>query len=231
LQGGPLLVMGDLNAGKTTALQTLLLYLALNYSPADLRWHVLDPTGAFEEFAALPHAVDYRDPTARTVLEGDEKDFAGFKARFEQTMEIPLALGRPALLLVIVYYDELASRYGAATRAQLHDLTQKVIRGRKEDVYLALSAARQGFETLPAPILSGMTTKIALYMSNRDALSAILGTRLPFAPDPLPGRGFAQTRVSLDEIQIASPVSGANDVERAENLHLALQQANVRVRA
>jgi hypothetical protein len=39
-----------------------------------------------------------------------------------------------------------------------------------------------------------------------------------FAPGPLPGRGFAQTRMSLDEIQIAASIYGLSDADRLESL-------------
>jgi DNA segregation ATPase FtsK/SpoIIIE-like protein len=134
------------------------------------------------------------------------------------------ARGRPALLLLIDDYDDLATRYGPAVKPLLHDLAQRAIRGRPRQLYLALAAAKQGFDTLPQPIVSGMSTKIALYMSNRDNLAALLGGRVPFVPDPVPGRGFVLTRSSLDEIQVATPVYGRTEADRLVALRAVIEE-------
>lgn len=224
LTGGPLLVTGDLNSGKTTTLQTLMLYFALQHGPSQLRWYVLDPTAALTDFAALPQARDYVEQGQVNVIDGlNEDQFKAFKARFERAMQVPPSSGpggRPPLLLVIDDYDELSAQY--RDKQQLHKLAEQVIRNREREVYLAISASKQSYDNLPQLLLNAMATKIALYMSNQDNLATMLGRRLPFVPDPLPGRGFVQTRTSLDEIQIAAPVYGANDAERLEALQRVL---------
>ena len=225
LEGGPLLVMGDLNAGKTTTLKTLLLYLAMHATPREVRWYVLDPTRAFRDFESMPHARDHLEPDAVNIVDGfDEQAFRGMKERLQRALAedtgMGTATGRPPLLLVVDDYDELGARY----KAQLHDLAHAVAQGRSKDAYLVISAARQTYEGLPQTLLSVMATKVLLYMSNRDNLSTLLGSRPPFALEPRPGRGFAQTRSTLDEVQIAAPVYGLTEAARAATVQALLRE-------
>jgi len=135
-------------------------------------------------------------------------------------MHVPPDSGRPALLLVVDDYDELGARH----KAQLHDLAHAAAHGRAARTYLALSASRQTFDGLPQTLISVMANKVLLYMSNRENLATMLGTRVPFTPEPRPGHGFAQTRSNLDEVQIASPVYGLTDTDRAANLRAILEE-------
>ncbi|HEU4782493.1 MAG TPA: FtsK/SpoIIIE domain-containing protein, partial [Ktedonobacterales bacterium] len=211
MHGGPLLVMGDLNAGKTTTLQTVLLYLALTQSPAGLRWFILNPNSSLAEFATLPHGVDFNDSRTKNVIDGqDEAEFEAFKGRFERAAQQNAGARPYALLLVVDDYDDLGARYGK----RLHDLAALAARRRDPGaVYLAISASRPSFDGLPPAVINSMATRIALYMNDRDQLRSIISGRVPATLDPIPGRGLAQTRRALDAIQIAVPVAGKNDHE------------------
>jgi DNA segregation ATPase FtsK/SpoIIIE-like protein len=201
----------------------MLLYFALNYSERDLRWYVLDPGGAFQDFAALPHSTDVFEPQQRNIVSGlDEQELQSFIRRFDRAAASDTSRHRPPVLLVIDDYDELAQRISSSVKPQFDALAQQAIRGRANHIYLALSAAKTGFNALPTSMISSMATRIVLYMGNRDNMSAVLGGRVPFAPDPVPGRGFAQTRSSLDEIQIAAPTYGATELDRVTALQAAL---------
>ncbi|HEX6123087.1 MAG TPA: FtsK/SpoIIIE domain-containing protein, partial [Ktedonobacterales bacterium] len=178
LNGGPLLIMGDLNSGKTTALQTLLVYLAGAYGPRQLRWFIVDPSSSLAEFARLPQAADPRNPSAINITDGlDTAEFNAFRERFEQAAQMPVgAGGRPPVLLVIDDYDELASRFGE----QLKTMAQRAIKSRGQQVYLALAGSRPGFNGVPQDIIAMMPLRVLLYMSDKDQLRTVLGGRLPF---------------------------------------------------
>ena len=218
LTGGPLLIMGDLNAGKSTALQTTLLALAAFSSQEDLRCYVIDPSRALENFQQLPH---FHDPLTGelNLIDGLVPDeLAAWKKRFEQAMSVEAAQ-RQRLLLVIDDYDELAR-----SSKDLQDLVLKVGRAREQEVYLIITASKQSFEGMTQQVFNIMATRIYLYMNDRDQLRNLLGGRLPFLPDLLPGRGFVQTRQGfLDEIQIAVPVPGSSDEERDRHLQQTIQ--------
>lgn len=229
LRGGPLLVTGDLNAGKTTTLQTLLLYFAQNYSPNDLRWFVINPTNGFDEFAVMAHARDVVEPDLRNIVTGDDPaEFEAWLARLERAMKTP-ASDRGRLLLALDDFDDVAERTSQKLRDKLHELTRTAIKGRPQGIYLALSAAKQGTNmTLPANMVSSMSTKIVLHMSNRTTMADLVGGRLPMAIEAAPGRGFAYTRSSLDLIQVAAPVYGATENDRAEGIRGLLAQSRWR---
>jgi S-DNA-T family DNA segregation ATPase FtsK/SpoIIIE len=222
MHGGPLLVMGDLNAGKTTTLQTLLFFLANSHRPADLRWFILNPNSSLAAFAALPHAVDTLEAGVRNVIDGQEEaEFRAFASRFERAAQQD-AGRRPALLLVVDDYDELGVRYGKS----LHDLANLAIRRRDRGaVYLVLSAARPTYDGLPQAIINSMATRIALYTNDRDQLRSVISGRVPSTLDPIPGRGLVQTRRTLDAIQVAVPIVGKDDAERMERLEEGISQA------
>ena len=228
MQGGPLLVMGDLNAGKTTTLQTLLLALAQAHGPSQTRWFILNPNGSLNDFRALPQTRDYNDPSITNVIDGqDTEEFRAFANRFARMAQQD-SPARPAMLLVIDDYDELATQFSQQGMLQkdLQNLATMAIRGRNERrLYLAIAAARASFNELPPALIGNMATRIALYMSDRDHVRNVISGRTPAAMDAIPGRGLIQTRRSLDAIQIASPVAGRNDAERLERLDNKIQRA------
>jgi len=216
LYGGPLLVMGDLNSGKTTTLQTVLLYLAGALSPDELRLFIIDPTHALTDFGALPHVVDYKDSAHTNLIDGaEDAAFSDFKSRFDDAVKTE---SRPRILLVVDDFDEMSARF----KTKLQEMAQTAIRGRDRRVYLAFSATRVSFDGLTQAMLNSIPTRVMLFMNDKDQLRNAVGARLPFTPDPIPGRGFIQTRRTLDEAQIAAPVDGASDEERLARLQAAI---------
>ena len=231
LSGGPLIVRGDANSGKSTTLQTLLLYLLTAVSPDQLRLYIVDANSSLVDFcdetSPAPHLRDWSDPALCNYVDAADLDAVrAMHERFERAIAAPPAQ-RPALLLVADDFDEASSRQpavGFTDKNLILDMMTAAIQNRRRQVYLACSAARPGAGTAMTAVLNGMMTRIVLYMNDRDAQRAILGNRLPYgSAAPTPGRGFVQTRATLDEAQIAAPVPGANDAIRIANLQAAIR--------
>jgi S-DNA-T family DNA segregation ATPase FtsK/SpoIIIE len=215
LSGGPLVYVGDLNTGKTTALQTLLTYFAYQLAPDAVRLFVLDPTQAMEEFRTLPHC---QEGGKSTIITGaDASEFEDWRQRIVQLLAIDPAR-RPAALIVVDDYDDLAKRL-----PQLQDfLLRTYSQNRKRGLHLALAASQVGFETQALYNLAA--TKVLLYMGKKENFATLLGGKVPFYPDAVPGRGFVLTRSGVpDEVQLATPTQlSGNDQEWEERLRSVL---------
>ncbi|HEX8733421.1 MAG TPA: FtsK/SpoIIIE domain-containing protein [Ktedonobacterales bacterium] len=232
MYGGPLLVMGEMNAGKTTTLQTLLLFFATQYAPDALRWYVIDPSRAFDEFRTMWHARDALEPGAMNIIDGsDEAEFEAWRKRLEAALARDAGPDRPPFLLLVDSFDEVAQRLSMKGRESLQGITQKVARNRQREAYLALSTTKAGSsDSVPGYLMNAMTNRIILQMANPGAMATQLGlTRLPIMLDPAPGRGFIQTRTNLDQIQIAAPVSANNAAETIKGIGELLDLTRWRV--
>jgi DNA segregation ATPase FtsK/SpoIIIE-like protein len=223
LRGGPLLVMGDLNSGKTTALQTLMLYFTMTYTPEELRVFALGPGVSFREFAAAPQARDFREARQTNIIEGEnEQEYDGWSARLEALMALDPAQ-RPRILVVMDDFDEVSQRLSSRAM-KLQALAMNLSRGQQRGIHLALAAAKLGSSSggVTQTILNTMSTRIVLHVSGSGGMDQYLSRRVPAFAEPAPGRGYAQTRHSLQLIQIAAPTSGDSEVERAEAIRALL---------
>lgn len=225
LAGGPLLVAGDLNAGKTTTLQTLLLSMAELLSPQEIRFYVMGTGDAFEAFAKLSHTHEYHD--TRIVNITDPFDSAKAKAmltRFERAMADARTSG-PALLLAV---DDLTAAmlrtYFPITdeRPSLLDIAIRggqasASRDHEKKVFVAYSMAAKPEYNLE-PLVSLASTRVSLFTNDPMNHQLFLGRKAPFPLEAEPGHGFVYTRQSVDEIQIYAPARGASDAEIIDRL-------------
>ncbi len=218
LSGGPLMYVGDLNAGKTTALQTLLTYFTCHLPSSEVRLFVLDPNEAMDEFRALPHCQDWHEAGRSTIISGTElAEFEDWKKRLQRHLEADPTT-RPAAVVVVDEYDDIAKRLPQLQEFLLKTYSQN----RKRRLHLVVAAAQISYEHQTMYNLAA--TKVLLYMGKKDNYGTLLGGNVPFFPDAVPGRGFVLTRSGVpDEIQLATPtLLSGNEQEWEERMRAIL---------
>jgi|GEM_PF-3415838 len=231
LTGGPLVIVGDFGAGKTTTLQTLLAWLVVAHTPEQLRIYGIGPADAFGQFDTLGHFVDFASTETGMMpvnrIDGqDATEVRAFFQRVERMMQLPAA-SRPAILFFVDDYDELIRQMPVDAQNSLFNIAHLATRKTPDNVFLVLTTATPAsYDGVKTLLFNAMRTRIVLAMNNVDKRAEALGKRLPFIPESVPGRGFiVDYSGNIDEIQIAVPVAGTTSIERQKQLKLHFEQA------
>ncbi|GCE26581.1 hypothetical protein KDA_20650 [Dictyobacter alpinus] len=237
LTGGPLLLLGALNSGKGTALQTLLLWLTARYRPSQLICAVIDPNHDLELFRGLPQLAHTGKSLWTDGATDDEviqlsnyclELIAQRRKRYNSqrwnddtfhqlwnTNE-----GLPIFLLIVSQYQRFTERPMASQA--LKKLIFSCAEARALGAYTVITAAEVGMRHLSADLLNKISTRISLFI-NEQQRAEFFGRIYPM--DPIPGRGLLVTQDrQAHHIQLALPVMGANETERYEQLKYALKQ-------
>lgn len=233
LTGGPLLIAGAQHSGKATALETMLFWLTVRYTPQQFRCAIIDPLQELDFFQEMPHLHWSDGNSLWTDGSSDEKvtrlvehTTAIIKKRREdasvqrwdertlhelwvQGVEVPL------LLVIISHYHSFADRLTAATA--LKKLALSAVESRNQGVYLVVTSTEIGTRYVPGDLMGKFSTKVGLFLNEQQRFD--LFGRTPIVPDPIPGRGLALTPDrSVHQVQLALPVPGALESQRREIL-------------
>ncbi|GER87902.1 hypothetical protein KDW_20640 [Dictyobacter vulcani] len=238
LTGGPLLLLGTLNSGKGSALQTLLLWLTTRYRASQLICAIVDPNHDLDLFRTLPHVYDHAGNNLWTDGATDEEIvqlaqhctdlLVQRRKRYnhqhwtDDTFSHLWTTGEdlPMLLLIVSQYQRFTER-PIASQA-LKKLIFAIAEARSLGAYTVITAAESGMRHLPADLLNKISTRISLFI-NEQQRAEFFGRIYPM--DPIPGRGLLVTQDrQAHHIQLALPVSGASETERYEQLKYAVQQ-------
>ena len=221
---GHLVVYSAPGYGKTTALQTLVVSLACDHSPAELHMYLLDYGGRLlKMFERLPHvgAVITADEgerlerlalfLRRTLDERREKlGTAGVPnlASYRQVTGDPL----PAIVVMVDNYANLMDAIGE--NEALANLVARLAQdGGNLGVHLVVTANNSA--TIRFNVTSNIMLALALHLVEPGEYGAIVGRAEELTPAALPGRALVRGNPVL-ECQIALPVAGDTDAARSQ---------------
>jgi S-DNA-T family DNA segregation ATPase FtsK/SpoIIIE len=182
-RAGHLLITGAPNSGKTTALLTLALALALSHSPDDLHLYALcSSTGELDPLAELPHA-------AAPVTLSESERVRLLMRRLLTRLDDPSARTPAAVVLLLDGFEALRDpALGALSR----DIERLVLDGRAAGVYLAVTTL--SIASVPERMRAAIPQRIALQPATPSDLTQTVGAvamRSVSGGRVLPaGRGF-----------------------------------------
>jgi len=220
---GNVAVYGASGMGKSMFLKTFALSAAINNSPDDLNFYVLDfGNNNIVALRDLPHTADVMTVDDVEKIEKFQriiqieikrrKELFGVAGASNLSMYKSITGEKmPAIVIFVDNFDivreqfeDLETVFGALTRD-----------GQALGVYVVLGASRQG--ALRFNIIANIKCQLALYITDASETVGIVG-RSELESEPMPGRGL----VKLDNVysfQVALPVAGEDDVEIVKNFN------------
>lgn len=182
-RAGHVLITGAPNSGKTTALLTLALSLALRYPPDQLHIYALNLSGnGLDGLAVLPHVehpITLNEPERIRLL----------MRRLFSRLEARASGPQPAIVLLIDGFEALRD---PALNAIYRDIERLLSDGRSAGIYLALTAS--SISSVPERVRGWIPQRIALQPATPSDLTQTVGVvtmRAVAGGRILPaGRGF-----------------------------------------
>jgi S-DNA-T family DNA segregation ATPase FtsK/SpoIIIE len=222
------MVAGSTGSGKSELLISLIIAMAVTYSPTVLNFVLVDYKGggAFKEFAGLPHCVDII-----TNLEGDAvtRMFTAITSEMQRRQALNAETGTkniveyrkkglhlthkpyPFLFIIIDEFAEMIS-----DRSEYKDELESITRvGRAQGVSLILAAQR------PSGVTDQMRSNIKYRISLRvetpgESREMLRRSDAAFLPSGIPGRGYLQVgNEELELVQVAYSGEKYVDPDRA----------------
>ena len=210
------LVAGGTGSGKSELLMTLIVGLALSYSPAILNFVLVDYEGggAFKPFEHLPHCVDIVTNLNKAAV---DRMFTAINAEIRRRQKLNADTGTkdiieyrrkglhetgeayPHLFVIIDEYSEMIDD-NPEYKAQLESITRV---GRAQGVNLLLASQRP--KGVTDQMRANIKYRICLRVEQTDTSVEML--RRPdaaFLPNGVPGRGYLQVgNENLELVQIS----------------------------
>ncbi len=210
------MVAGGTGSGKSELLMTLIVGLALNYSPQILNFVLVDYKGggAFKPFERLPHCVDI---VTNLNKSGVDRMFTAINAEIRRRQKLNADTGTkdiieyrskglhlegdsyPHLFVIVDEYAEMIDD-NPEYKAQLESITRV---GRAQGVNLLLASQRP--KGVTDQMRANIKLRLCLRVEQTDTSVELL--RRPdaaFLPNGIPGRGYLQVgNENLELIQVA----------------------------
>lgn len=189
-------VVGTTGSGKSEFLRTMVATIALQYSPADVNFILIDYKGgaAFDSCAELPHVVgvitDLDEGLAARVLVSLEAELR----HREQQLREDASTHLPRLMVIV---DELAALKDDVPHF-IGSLVSIAQRGRSLGIHIVVATQRPG-SALSADVLANANIRLALRVQSAHDSQEIVGSAVAagFSRDT-PGR--IALRLGSDEL-------------------------------
>jgi len=210
------ILAGGTGSGKSEALMTMIVGLALNYSPDILNFVLVDYKGggAFRPFERLPHCVDIVTNLNKAAV---SRMFTAINAEIRRRQKLNADTGTkdiiayrqkglhlthepyPHLFIIIDEYAEMIEDY-EEYKAELESITRV---GRSQGINLILASQRP--KGVTDQMRANIKLKLCLRVEQTDTSIELL--RRPdaaFLPGGVPGRGYLQVgNDPLELIQVS----------------------------
>ena len=233
---GHVLLYGSPGTGKTTFLQSAGMDLARKFSPKDLTMYLMDfGTNGLAPLSKLPQVADTMllDQTEKIskfvrIMEKElnrrKKLLADYGVGTLELYRQASGQEEPAIVILLDSYEAFKEE---AYEAELFKLLVRISReGLSIGVHLLMTAGRQS--NLRAQLYSNFKHQLSLPQNEASEVRTIVGsTPLAMTMEDIKGRALMK-REEVDVIQLALPVSGANDTQVLNNLRqevTSLQEA------
>lgn len=219
---------GSSGFGKTFALSTIMMELALKNSPEHLHFYIMDfGNSGLVQFKNLPHTADYMGPDdmekLRKFIKLMQEEIKSRKRTFAEasamnfTMYNRIAENKlPAVFLFIDNYDvikELEIDLEAA-------ITQFTRDGVSLGIYVVITATRTG--AVRYSIQNNFKNKIALFLYEESDVQAVVGrTQIPL--NEIKGRGFLKLE-NVNQIQLYTIADSSDLVAYMEAVRTYIQE-------
>ena len=223
---GHILLYGSPGTGKTTFLQTAGMDLARKHSPEALTMYLMDfGTNGLAPLSKLPQVadtmlLDQAEKISKFVrimereLNRRKKLLADYGVGTLELYREASGQQEPAIVILLDSYEAIKEE---AYEAELFKLLVRISReGLSIGVHLLMTAGRQS--NLRAQLYSNFKHQLSLPQNDVSEVRAIVGsTPLAMTMEDIKGRALMK-REEVDVIQLALPVSGANDTQVLNNL-------------
>lgn len=225
---GHMILIGAPGYGKTTFLQTLMTSLLLEHTPEEVNIYILDfGTRTLKIFEQAPHV-------GGVILSDEEEKLTNFirfiykeidkrKKMFSEQGVASLSAYKQAtgriIPQVVIILDGFAA-FKELYENQEDDITTISREGATLGISLVITSAN--YSGLRYKMTSNFKINIALNCIDKSEYSSIFGS-IKIAPADVKGRAIAKCN-GINELQIALPVRGETEVERATNLKELIQK-------
>ena len=202
-------VLGSIQSGKTTLVETLLLGLIQKYNPKKLHFYILDYNS--KRLSAFGSAKQAGGVV--TAEEGDKLE-RFFNLLDEIVIERREMRKKEELPAILVVLDDMES-FREQTKDMYLDRLYYLMRDSNSlGIYFLLTAGSFGLRGIPGHFREGIKECIALSFSDKAQYEDAFRRRIHILPEPKKGRGLVLVKGEPLELQVALPLKETEDYKR-----------------